>query len=296
MKRYQTMILACLGIFCLAFTPAAREGMPDNICVMTFNVRFDNPDDGINAWPERRLLVKELLKRHQPDLIGLQEGLKHQITEIEQDLSGYAWTGVGRDDGQESGEYAAVFYRADRFEVIETNNFWLSETPEKPGSMGWDAACVRVVTWVKLHDNQANRTLFLFNTHFDHFGEEARQNSVSLLKKMISDITRNDAVIVTGDFNLTPDSDLYSRLTDAGQSGGLILRDTRSQTISEPVGPSWTFHGFGMTADRPRLDYIFINNKFTVNRHITIDSEFKDPYPSDHLPVMTLLSWADEAP
>jgi len=270
------------------------QGQPEqnkHIRVITFNIRYDTPDDGKNAWPGRQKLVTEILHQQNPDLFGIQEALQHQVTQIAEDLPDYSWVGAGRDDGQSAGEFAAVFYRKSRFELGEKNHFWLSETPHKPGSHGWDAACVRIVTWAVFTDQQTGRQLFLFNTHFDHIGQIARKESVRLLKQMVGNIAQSNAVVITGDFNFTPASGLYQQLTDPDTTAGVALLDTRTVALNESEGPEWSFHGFGKASERPLLDYIFVNKHFGVDRHIILQSIAEDPYPSDHLPVIADLFW-----
>jgi endonuclease/exonuclease/phosphatase family metal-dependent hydrolase len=276
-----------LWLMCLPGGLTAR----DSLRVMTFNIRFDNPGDGVNRWEARRPLVKDLISRLRPDLIGTQEGLQHQVTAIADDHPEFSWYGIGRDDGAAKGEYAAVYIRQSRFDVIGKGNFWLSETPESPGSIGWDAACPRLVTWVKLHDKQADKILFFFNTHFDHIGKTARRESVGMLLSKIKEIAPDMPQIVCGDFNLTPDTDLYKRLTAQDSAGAAVLFDTRTVSQHNPEGPAWSFHGFGKAADRPLLDYIFVNDRFNVTRHLTVDSQQSGLYPSDHLPVIADLEW-----
>ncbi len=294
----RNLIVLFIGICCSVFlypdNNYAQDVHPDPIRVMTFNIRFDNPEDGVNAWPRRRPLVKDILQIENPDLIGIQEALKHQVTQIAADLPGYAWIGVGRDDGDSAGEFAAVYYRISRFNLLRADNFWLSETPQEPGSTGWDAVCVRIVTWAALEDKQTTRKLFIFNTHFDHIGNRARKESVRLLKHKVRDVAGDNAFVITGDFNLTPTTDLYKELTAGQDTSGAILMDARQCALDEPQGPNWTFHGFGRSSDRPLVDYIFVNQNFDVNRHITLHSEEINPYPSDHLPVIVDLYWSEK--
>ena len=145
--------------------------------VMTYNIRVDTPDDGINRWNLRKQRVFNLIQHYQPDLIGVQEGLAHQVADLQGAFPFYNWYGVGRDDGNDKGEFSAIFYRADVFELRESGTFWLSETPDQPGSKGWDAALPRVCSWVKLKDRRNNQTIYHFNTHLDHAGQIAGRQS-----------------------------------------------------------------------------------------------------------------------
>ena len=180
--------------------------------IMTFNIRYNNPADGENAWSHRKGLVKSVIQFHQANIFGVQEALKEQMSDLENSLPEFSWFGVGRDDGKEAGEYSAIFYKKDRFDLLEHDTFWLSETPDILGSMGWDAACVRIVTWGHFKDNISGKDFFHFNTHFDHRGEAARENSCELVVKKIKEIADETPAILTGDFNFPPSSPLYSIL------------------------------------------------------------------------------------
>jgi len=187
---------------------------------MTFNIRYDNPGDGVNAWPKRRAFVADLIRKHDPDLLGLQEVLVIQRDQLLADLPAYEVIGVGRDDGDCKGEFSPALFRRTRFSLVDKGWFWLSETPDKPGSMGWDAACPRIATWVRLRDETTQRELLMLNTHFDHKGATARTESAVRIARFLK--PRSDkTVVVTGDFNCGPDSKAYSLLIGAGPA----LRD-----------------------------------------------------------------------
>ena len=140
--------------------------------VMTYNIRLDTPRDGINQWRLRKDRVADLIRYHRADLLGVQEALPNQMVDLKTALPGFNWYGAGRDDGKEQGEFSAIFYRSDRFQLLDKGTFWLSEAPETPGSKGWDADVTRVCSWVKLRDRWTFQTLYHFNTHFDHVGED----------------------------------------------------------------------------------------------------------------------------
>src|SRR5688572_23652685 len=160
----------------------AKDATP--LRVMSFNIRYDEPRDGENAWPNRKKLVATLIRLHQVDLIGVQEALKGQLDDLSELIPEYAWIGVGRTDGKLGGEFSAILFRKNRFAMLETATFWLSETPHIP-SKGWDAAFPRIVTWAKFSDKQTQRVFFHFNTHFDHRGTRAREESGRLLLRRI---------------------------------------------------------------------------------------------------------------
>jgi endonuclease/exonuclease/phosphatase family metal-dependent hydrolase len=271
------MVLRIVFLFFALGTAAAQE-----IHVMTYNIRYDNPGDGINQWTSRKEKVFSLLKKHDPDLIGIQEGLYHQITDIQKNRVGYEFVGVGRDDAKQKGEFSAIFYRTSRFELIKQNTFWLSETPETPGSKSWDAAITRIATWAMLRDKKTNREFVLVNTHFDHIGKEARKKSAELLKVKMKEIADDLPVIVTGDFNFTRDEDPYKTIMNPAT---LELID------SAPKNSGGTFCNFGVNSQECRaIDYIFYTNDWTIQAYrILYDNDGKN-YPSDHVPVLVTLT------
>ncbi len=194
-----------IALFILLVIPASLFAQQINI--MSFNIRYNNPNDEINAWPNRADMVNGLLKFHEPDIFGLQEALYGQILDIETELPEYEWFGVGRDDGKQAGEFAPIFFNKTKFILIENGHFWLAENCEKPDK-GWDAACTRICTWGKFKNKVSGKRFYVFNTHFDHRGEEARKNSAILIRDKIEEMTykNNLPVILTGDFNLTPET------------------------------------------------------------------------------------------
>jgi endonuclease/exonuclease/phosphatase family metal-dependent hydrolase len=183
--------------------PAASAEPAAEIRVMSFNIRYGTADDGDNSWTRRREFLVETIRAFDPDLLGTQETLDFQRDYIAEHLEGYEHFSAGRNDGKEAGEMAAVFFRTARFEKLDGGHFWLSETPEVPGSKSWDSALTRIATWVKLRDKQQPRArpLMYFNTHFDHMGQEARLRSAELLRRRIDDLAPETPVVVTGDFN-----------------------------------------------------------------------------------------------
>jgi endonuclease/exonuclease/phosphatase family metal-dependent hydrolase len=198
----------------------------------------------------------------------------------------YAFFGVGRDDGKQSGEYCAIFYNKNKFDMISSSTFWLSETPDKAGIMGWDAVCNRVVTWGEFKNKTTGKNFFVFNTHFDHMGVKAREESSKLVLRKVQEIAGNKDAIIMGDFNADPKSNVYNWLTE-GYSGAKGFLDTY-KLAERPYGPEWTFHGFGKTPidSRRRIDYIFVNKNAKVKKYVSIAEQRGDIFPSDHLPVM----------
>ena len=275
MRKVFFTIVFALGL-------AAGSFAQDNaLQVMTFNIRLNTPKDGVNAWPNRKEKVATQVLFHQPHLLGVQEALPEQMHDLQQALPRYQVIGVGREDGKNHGEFSAIFFDAARLELLDSKTFWLSETPETPGSKGWDAAITRVVTWGKFKDKKSGRTFFHFNTHFDHKGQIARRESAKFLLQQVQKIAGEIPVIVTGDFNAVPSSEPIQIVTNQKDSRHLI--DTREISQTPHYGPSGSFNGFrsGETSDEP-IDYIFIKGKFRVLQHACISQTWKGLFASDH--------------
>ncbi len=253
--------------------------------VMSFNIRYNNPRDSANAWPNRKDMAASMIRFHHADLAGLQEALKGQIDDLVERLPEYGWFGVGRDDAKEEGEFSAIFYRRDRFELLEESTFWLSEEPEVIGSKGWDAAITRIVTWGKLRDRSTGKVFFYFNTHFDHRGVRAREESASLLLTKTKEIAGTTPVIVTGDFNSSESSEPYRILTES--AGRESLQDARYLSVHGHHGPTGTMSSFRVAGTPGRkIDHIFVKNGVRVLQHGVLSDTWDGRFPSDHLPVL----------
>jgi endonuclease/exonuclease/phosphatase family metal-dependent hydrolase len=192
------------------------------------------------------------------------------------------YIGVGRDDGKEAGEFSPIFFNTKKFKLVDYGWFWLSETPDKPG-WGWDAHFNRICTWVKLKPKKGSSFLYL-NTHLDHQGDVARAGSAKLILKKIDELnTGNLPVILTGDFNLTPDAAPIQYIREH-------LKDSRTISIEPPYGPEGTFNNFYFNSKlTDRIDYIFVNEKVTVQKYAVLSDSKDNRYPSDHLPVFAKL-------
>jgi endonuclease/exonuclease/phosphatase family metal-dependent hydrolase len=242
---------------------------------MSFNVRYDNPDDD-PPWSERRDRVVDAVAGVAPDVVGLQETLPHQFEYVREELDAYGWYGVGRQsDG--GGEHAPIGWRSDRFEALDRDTLWLSETPDEPGSIGWNANLPRIASWVDLAERATGLRVRAYCTHFSHVSREARVNSSALLRDRIEDWLRDGRmVVVLGDFNFTPDSEPYVELTRSG------LVDAR-RVADSVEGPEGTFQGFGGDPGE-RIDYVFLPTGVGVERFRTLPPA--EPLRSDHLPVV----------
>ncbi len=277
------------AIFILALLICSGSKTNENIKVITFNIRNDNPRDSINAWPNRKNLVIGFLKEEKPDLFGLQEALWHQYAAIDSALEGWSSVGVGRDDGKRKGEMNPLFFNEKKFKMVRGNTFWLSETPDIPGSKGWGANLPRIVTWVELKEIKTGKTLYYFNTHFAHDSDSARVMSASLLLDQVRKIARNEKFIITGDFNMRPDSRAYSILTETGKNNPL-LSDSYKISQSVPEGPLGTTNGWSDAPRGNRIDYIFVRNGMKVNSIKTVVRKQGNVFISDHWPVVAEIS------
>jgi len=278
-RKIETLFFTLIGLFYC--TSAICQSQ--SIDVLTYNIRFANPDDAPNTWANRKDDVFNLIREVKPDIFGLQEALYEQVIDFEVAFIGFNRVGVGRDDGNQLGEYSPIFYNHSKFVLINSGTFWLSQTPKVAGSRGWDAACNRVVTWIKLTEKVSGYTFTVFCTHFDHIGEIARRNSAKLLLHAVDSIAGIKPAIILGDFNASPTSEPYLILTNIANPGKLIDARTTCENIK---GPFYTYTGFKVGGLEPeRIDYIFVKNTDKVvlyNVNQTNNGAF---YPSDHLPV-----------
>lgn len=246
---------------------------------MTYNIKLDYPKKGKNSWSNRQPFMVNQIKFYEPDVLGVQEAMPNQMKDLDSLLTDYSFIGVGRDDGKDEGEYSAIFYKKAKLKVLVSSTFWLSETPDKV-SMGWDAVCNRVCTYALFENQKTQQKFWVFNTHLDHVGKEARKNSaVLILDKIKSLNTENHPVLLTGDFNMEPDHQSINYIRQT-------FKD--SKEIAEiDFGPEGTFNGFHF--DQPvtrRIDYIFVSGNVKVNKYAVLSDNWDLKYPSDHLPVL----------
>ncbi|HEY1165026.1 MAG TPA: endonuclease/exonuclease/phosphatase family protein [Chitinophaga sp.] len=272
-----------LYLFLLVGTVAAAQ-TPLN--VMTFNIRYNNPGDSLDAWPYRRDKVASTVLFHEAQLLGMQEALYDQVTDLQERLPQYKHIGVGRDDGKTKGEFSAIFYDTTRLQLLQSQTFWLSTTPDVPGSKGWDAAITRVVTWGKFRDKKTKQVFIHFNTHFDHRGTVARRESAHLLLKQVAAIAGKTPAVITGDFNATPTDEPIQVITN--NSDPLHLTDSKAVSKTPHFGPDGTFNGFknAERGDEP-IDYIFLKGNFSVLQHASLSNTWKGHFASDHFAVFS---------
>lgn len=278
--RITTLLLVLLAALLPADHVRPDEGT--ELRLMTYNIRYDTPKDGENAWPNRREAVIELIRFHRPELLGVQEALVHQRDWMQGSLPGYIAVGVGRDDGRSGGELSPLFIKQERFDVHESGTFWLSTTPHKP-SRGWDAAFPRIATWARVSDRVTGLQYLAVNTHWDHRGNEARIQSARLiLGWLVENSKRDERLILMGDLNSTPSSKAYQALFEGG-----LLTDSISSSELPPYGPRGTYNGFDVFNNgKEAIDHILLSPEIRVLRHGVITQQAEGRVPSDHYPVL----------
>ncbi len=269
-----------LSIACLC-SCTSKKGVVD-VRYATFNIRYDNPADSLNNWQYRKDTVCKFILDRGLEIIGMQEVLHNQLEDLKNGLPGYSAIGIGREDGKTVGEYAPLFFRNDRFEVLQSNTFWLSQYPDSVGFIGWDGACTRIATWAKFKEKSSGRVFMAVNTHFDHVGTEARRKGALLIIERIKEIVGNQPAILTGDFNVSEQSEAYKTLT----TNDYMLKD--AYKIAETTeGPEYTFHDFGRIAEneRQKIDFIFVSSSVKVLKsEIPQEGKGATGYLSDHNP------------
>jgi len=255
-----------------------------SITILSYNIRYDNPADGNNGWAHRRDLLCGQIRSANPDLFGVQEALQSQINYLDSAFTGYHHIGVGREDGKTKGEYSAIYYNVKKITLLNQGTFWLSATPRKV-SVGWDAALERICTYGLFKDNATGKKFLMFNTHLDHIGAMARKNSALLILQKMKELDRDGyPVILTGDFNSTPDSEPVKLLLSE-------LQDSKIAEKSMMMGPGGTFNNFDPTKPAvERIDYIFTGKGFIASDYYVIRDSQDGRYASDHFPVVAKIN------
>jgi endonuclease/exonuclease/phosphatase family metal-dependent hydrolase len=250
---------------------------------MTYNIRYDNPNDGINKWDNRKEAILNQISYYNPDVLGIQEGLADQVKWLDYKLESYDYCGVGRADTKEEGdgEFSAIFYNKKKFSKILSNTFWLSEQPDLP-SRGWDASLNRICTYILLEEMITKQRFWVFNTHFDHMGILAREKSADLILHHIDSLNYDDfPVFLMGDFNLEPNAQPIKKISKK-------LNDSKSISHKPPFGPEGTFCGFDVCDSvKGRIDYIFSSkDNIFIAQYAVLSDVIDLKYPSDHFPVL----------
>jgi len=302
MTKYRVLFFALMVLI------SAHVGA-QNLRAGSFNLRYDNPADSLNNWQYRKNTIAKLIQFHDFDILGTQEGLEHQLVQLKGLLPGYKYTGVGRDDGKEAGEHSAIFYKTARFELLEKGDFWLAENPSKP-KKGWDAVLPRICSWGRFKDKDSGFIFYFFNTHFDHVGTVARNESAKLILKKIKQIAGENPTLLTGDFNVDQNSSSYKIL-----NGSSILTDTYDLAPLK-YGAEGSYNGFDINnRSESRIDHIFVTADFKVEKHGILTDTYQTEttdlekiknsgnypkeialyinearLPSDHYPVLSVLT------
>lgn len=271
------LALSVLALFLPVCVFAQARSSP--VRVMSFNIRYDEPRDGVNAWSNRKQKVADVIRFHKADLVGVQEALLTQLRDLDEMLPDMAWCGVGRTDGKEAGEYSAILYRKSRFQIQDCKTFWLSPTPDVAGSKGWDAAYPRVVTWAKFRDRVTKKTFIHFNTHFDHVGQTSRVESSKLILQRIVGAAGELPFVVTGDFNVVESNEAYKTL-----AGG--MSDARYVSLNSHFGGDSTWTAFKQIEPGRKIDYIFVRSGMKVIEHGILADQWNGLWASDHFPVL----------
>jgi len=292
-----------LGLFSWQTTASAAAGTATQdalqLRVMTFNILQGNAHkDNENRWENRRELVVNILRENQPDLVGLQEALHLQLDHLRQGLGQYREIGVGRDDGKTQGEYCAILYRLDRFDVDESGTFWLSDTPEAPGSITWGNACTRICTWARFIEKKSRLAFYAFNLHLDHVSQPSREKSVVLLAKRIAGRKQPDPFIVTGDFNAGEDNPVILYLKgkkaldkdNAGATPNPVLMVDTFRVLHPDNKDVGTYNDLQGKRSAPKIDYIFASPALEILQAEILRTQYAGRWPSDHFPVTATLS------
>lgn len=281
MKKLSNYLIVVLFFVLIGYSCKSEK---NTIKVMTFNIRYDNPGDSINAWSDRASQVCNFILIENPDIIGMQEVMRSQSELLDSVLTGYSSIAVGCVDGVKEGEMNPIFYRKDKYDMVRNLTFWLADSSGVPGSLGWGASVPRIVTWMELVDKNSHEHLFFFNTHFADDSDSARIMSSKILLSNIEKITEGFPFIITGDFNMLPTSTGYKILTGPAESIPL-LKDAYSVSEKRPSGPSFTYNGFSDKPGTDRIDYIFVKNGMKVLEHKTVVKKDRGIFISDHWPV-----------
>lgn len=278
MKRISLSILFLLGFF---YILSAQE-----LTVASFNIRLKKTSDVGNLWDDRKQAVTNLIQFHEFDIFGIQEGFYEQVQDMKNQLPGFEYIGVGRDDGAQKGEHSAVFFNKQRFKVIKDGTFWLSATDTKKPNKGWDAALPRICTWGVFEDNQNGKRFIFMNTHFDHVGIEARRESAKLILEKAKELAGDLPIILTGDFNVDETNEAYFTLAKSG-----IVRDVH-ELANIVYEPNSSFNAWGKgLKPKQRIDHIFITKPFNVRKYGILTDTYMGKFPSDHFPVVSVLHW-----
>jgi endonuclease/exonuclease/phosphatase family metal-dependent hydrolase len=248
----------------------------------SYNLRFDDLNDKKNAWKDRSVAIKALIRFHNFDIIGTQEAFDSQLQDLITALPQYNVYGKGRDDGTRKGEHSAILYKKDRFTLLNQGDFWLSATPNQP-SLGWDATCCnRLCSWVYLKDRKTKKSFYVFNAHYDHIGKQARIESSKLILAKVTGIAGNKPVIFTGDLNGDQNSEPYQIIKNS------VIFEDSFELVDYPYATTNSYNGFGANLNgNTIIDHVFVSKHFEVKRWGVLTDSYNGKYPSDHFPILS---------
>ena len=305
MRRYRILQSLSVFVFVLLIFPKTSL-LAQTFRVATYNLRNANHGDSLegNGWGQRYPVICQLIRFHEWDIFGTQEGKYHQLVDLADSLPGFTWIGIGRDDGKQAGEFSAIFYRKEKFELLSRGDFWLSDTTDRP-NRAWDAALPRICSWGRFKEKESGLIFFFFNLHMDHIGVKARAESARLILKKVKELAGSQPAIVTGDFNVDQTSEPYKLLNGSG-----IFRDAYNLSPLR-YALNGTFNNFKTDQKtESRIDHIFLSTGFTPTRYGILTDNYRAPVadstargsgnspkevsldafsarePSDHFPVM----------
>ncbi len=290
---YRCLRVLGVGLLACAIGPGYAEAQEEaegpQLDVMSFNIRYGTADDGEDSWANRRELLFDVIRDHDPDMIGIQEGLRFQLDELRAAVPGYTEIGVARDDGIQAGEYAAILYKTNRFALAGGGTFWFSDEPATPGSIGWGANLPRICSWARLLDIRSRRMFFVFNVHLDHQSQESRERSAQLLVERILARSHGDPVIVTGDFNAGEDNPAMTYLLGLGAAGSDQRLYDSFRVLHPDSTEVGTFNGFLGESSGPKIDAVLVSEGWKVETAAIVRTSRDGRYPSDHFPVVAAL-------
>jgi endonuclease/exonuclease/phosphatase family metal-dependent hydrolase len=283
MKKSRFLLIVLLSFIAFDAVSASR------LRVMSFNIRQDNPKDGpLNLWQDRRAPLCKYINKVKPDIVGMQEVFKNQLDDAAERMPKYAYVAGGRDDGKDKGEATPIFYRTDKFNLIEKGLFWLSETPDVP-SVSWNAKYPRIAAWVILEEKKTGKRFFYCNSHFDHKSDAAKNESAKFIKAQFKKLCKGYPIVFTADCNTYEPKDTYFTLCSYSYS----FIDTWKAAVKTKGGPS-TSHAYGKHENtlENKIDFIFVTPEMKTKRSVIDDSSLgKGRYTSDHHPIWADLIW-----
>ena len=279
MKRTLSLLILALSGYIMGPFVYAKAPANEEIKVISYNIRLISSNDGPNEWKYRAKASPAMIKDHAPDIFGLQEALAPQLEYLDKSLKQYSYVGVGREDGISKGEHMAIFYNRRTVKLLDWGTFWLSQTPEIP-SKGWDAKCRRTATWALMEMKGSGKKFYYVNTHLDHRGKRAQRKGLDLIVKKIAEINPDNLpMILTGDFNVTPDNPVLEELN---------TKMLNARTSAKKTDSRATYNGWGSSAFA--IDYIYYSGFSDCVEYETIVKQYKGiPYISDHYPIRAII-------